>query len=143
MTSPLDKQRRIAKYEVFLSSKLQPDLKNILSERDAIYEDIADLKLKNHIDRINENCKDDSPFKTLVDVGCDFYMQAKVTNTQMINVLVGLDCHVEFTMDEALEFIAKKEKHLERKADALTEKALHLKAQIKLVLAAIQEVLES
>jgi prefoldin subunit 5 len=35
-------------------------------------------------------------------------------NVSTINVLVGVDCHVEMTLNEALEFIEKKEKQLHR-----------------------------
>ncbi|KAJ3001511.1 UNVERIFIED_CONTAM: hypothetical protein HDU68_006818 [Siphonaria sp. JEL0065] len=138
-----EQKQQIDKYETFLTRKLQPDLKKVLDERDKVYEDTADLKLLNQIALIKDNGKNGSPLKTLVDVGCDFYMQAKVANTNLINVFVGLDCHVEFTLDEAVVFIKKKEKYLEKKAEALTDRALKIKAQIKLVLAAIQEVLES
>ncbi|ORY28241.1 Prefoldin alpha-like protein [Rhizoclosmatium globosum] len=139
-----EKQQKIQKYEVFLSTKLQPDLKKVLDERDAVYEDIAEyLKLKNQIEFMKENSSDDSPLKTLVDVGCDFYMQAKVENKDRIYIQVGLDCHVEFSLDEALMFLGRKEKQLEKKAESLTERALQIKAHIKLCLAAIQEVLDA
>ncbi|KAI9350810.1 hypothetical protein BDR26DRAFT_851548 [Obelidium mucronatum] len=138
------KRKQIDKYERFLTTTLQPDLRKVLEERDAVYEETAEyLKLKNQIALIKSHSREDGSFKTMVDVGCDFYMQAKVPNANLINVLVGLDCHVEFTLDEAAIFIAKKEKHLEKKAEMMTERALKIKGHIKLVLAAIQEVLES
>ncbi|KAJ3386562.1 hypothetical protein HDU84_001471 [Entophlyctis sp. JEL0112] len=151
------KKQKILRFEEFLSDKLQPDLRAVLEDRDKVYADMAEFaKLKSMIaliadfggssfsKRTGRSDLDDS-YKTLVDVGCDFFMQAKVYDPalSLISILVGLDCYVEFTFDEALTFIERREKQLTTKADGLTERALELKSQVKLVLAAIQEVLES
>ncbi|KAI8613315.1 Prefoldin alpha-like protein [Chytriomyces sp. MP71] len=143
MSAP--RRERVARYEAFLAAKLQPDLRKLLERRDAIYAEIAEyLKLKNQIELIEQQQRgSDDPMRTMVDVGCDFFMQAEVTNATVINVLVGLDCHVEFTLDEAVQFIDTREKYLTNRADNLTEDAMKIKAQIKLVLAAIQEVLDA
>ena len=49
------------------------------------------------------------PLKTKVDLGCNFYCQARVPDPTKIFVSVGLGFFVELTLDEALEFISKKD----------------------------------
>jgi prefoldin subunit 5 len=70
-----------------------------------------------------------STLKTMVNLGSELYMKAVVwvalcdcgpahslracrPDSSKIFVDVGLNCHVEFTLDEALAFIDKKEDHL-------------------------------
>ncbi|KAJ3225959.1 hypothetical protein HDU81_007567 [Chytriomyces hyalinus] len=140
----LIKREKVAKYESFLSERLQPDLIKVLTKRDQVYEQTSEyLKLKAHIELIQTQNMDDIPMRAMVNVGCDFFMQAEVEDTDNIFVNVGLDCHVRFTLEEALGFIDRKEKQLTKRGEVLTEEALKIKSHIKLVLAAIQEVLES
>lgn len=83
------------------------------------------LELKSNIDLLQTNQL--SSFKTKINLGNEFYMQAKVyvssnenelTNsiyrpdTSRIFVNIGLGFHVEFTLPEALEFVDKKERTL-------------------------------
>ena len=52
----------------------------------------------------------------------------------MIFVQVGFGFFVEFTLDEALRFIGKKEKQLNERSDKLSSEVIKIKAHIKLVL---------
>ncbi|KAJ3414204.1 hypothetical protein HDV05_006909 [Chytridiales sp. JEL 0842] len=135
-------QERILKYERFIGDTLQPDLQKELQKRDDVYAEIAEyLKLRNQIELIKSEAETSKEIKSMVDVGCDFFMQAKIKNVSTINVLIGADCHAELTLDEAIAFIDKKEKLLHKRADKITEKANTIKAHIKFVLAGIEELL--
>lgn len=46
--------------------------------------------------------------RSLVNVGSEVYAQAKAEDRNHIFVNIGMGFHVEFTLDEALEFIDKK-----------------------------------
>ncbi|KAJ3331021.1 hypothetical protein HDU76_004286 [Blyttiomyces sp. JEL0837] len=134
---PIDMEK-VRRFEAFITERLQPDMIKELEARDKIDSQTAEyLKLKTQIELIKEqNLKD---LKMKVDVGCDFLMQARVKDPTKIFVMVGADTHVELTLDEALAFIAKKEKQLQKISDAYTMNAAKIKAHIKIVLAGIQE----
>eukprot|EP00128_Syssomonas_multiformis_P005469 Colp12_sorted_trinity150504_noHs@2166 len=130
---------KVAKYEAFLEERLKVDLEAVLAQRDKIYEEVAELlQLRNTIELIqNQKLKE---LKTMVDLGANFSVQAKVTDTSRILVSVGFGFYTEFTLDEALAFVQKKSDFLETKAQALTEDAAKIKANIKLVLEALREL---
>ncbi|CAG8454883.1 2891_t:CDS:2 [Ambispora gerdemannii] len=133
--------KKIAQYESFLNDKLKPDLKKTLDLRDAVYDQITEyLKLKTQIRVITENQL--TELKTMVDLGTNFYVQAKVPDTMYIFVNVGFGFHVQLTLVEAIEFIDRKEKVLQRKAEQYTKKASNIKANIKLVLEALTEIMK-
>ena len=47
--------------------------------------------------------------KTMINVGCEFYMQASVPSTDRVYVDIGLGVHVDFSRAEALQFIQERE----------------------------------
>lgn len=51
-------------------------------------------------------------FKTLVDIGCNFYLQAKVSDTKHIVIDIGCGYFAQMTLDEAQKFIKKRDKLL-------------------------------
>ncbi|CAI2169874.1 8743_t:CDS:2 [Funneliformis geosporum] len=77
----------------------------------------------------------------MVDLGSNFYCQAKVPDTTYIYVNVGFGFHVQFTLDEAIGFIEKKEKLLQKKSDQYTRDVAKINAHIKLVYEALTEIL--
>lgn len=101
--------------------------------------------------------------KTMVNLGSDFYVQASVyahaanadhaapraharvsacrPDTSCLFVNVGLGFHAEMTLDEAATFATAREAALSTKVEALTAKAARLKAHIKLVVGAIDELM--
>ncbi|CAG8439324.1 7442_t:CDS:2 [Ambispora leptoticha] len=132
---------KIAQYESFLNDRLKPDLKKTLELRDAVYDQLTEyLKLKAQIRVITENQL--TELKTMVDLGTNFYVQAKVPDTTYIFVNVGFGFHVQLTLAEAIEFIDRKEKVLQRKAEQYTIKESKIKANIKLVLEALTEIMK-
>ncbi|KAG0215405.1 hypothetical protein BGX28_010110 [Mortierella sp. GBA30] len=134
-------QQKLARYETFVNESLRKDLKDALDARDAIYDQISEyLKLAKDIEVIRDNGLKE--MKTQVDLGSNFYVQAKIPDTKYIYVNVGFGFHAELTLEEALSFITKKEAHLQRKADIYTEKASQIRAHIKLVLEAMAEIMK-
>jgi len=80
--------------------------------------------------------------KTLINLGSEFYVHAVVPKISTIFVNVGLGFHIEFTHDEALQFINRKEQQLNEQGQQLTSKASKIKANIKLFLDGIQRLME-
>ncbi|KAI1307371.1 hypothetical protein EDD11_004485 [Mortierella claussenii] len=134
-------QQKIARYETFVNEGLRKDLKDALDARDAIYDQISEyLKLSKDIEVIKDNGLKE--MKTQVDLGSNFYVQAKIPDTKHIFVNVGFGFHAELTLDEALTFIARKEKHLQKQAEKYTEKAAQIRAHIKIILEAMAEIMK-
>ncbi|KAI8350922.1 Prefoldin subunit-domain-containing protein [Choanephora cucurbitarum] len=130
----------LKKYDEFITHKLKPSLKKELDERDAIFNSMAEYqKLNTQIETIQENNLKE--LKTMVDLGSQFYVQAHVPDTQYIYVNVGFGFHVQFTLDEAKAFIAKKEKQLQSLADKHSKEADKIRAHIKMALEAISEII--
>ena len=131
--------QKVLKYEEFVNEVLKNDLKHVLEERDGVYDEISEYsKLQTAIERIQS--MDKRPIKSKIDVGCNFYMQAEVKDTEFIFVDVGMGLHVQLTFEEALEFLKKKIVQLTVKSEHLTDKSLDIKARIKLILEALAEL---
>jgi prefoldin subunit 5 len=64
-----------------------------------------------------------------------------VPNATKIFVDIGLGFHAEFTLDEALEFISAKDKLLSKQVEQHTAQVASIKAQIKLVVEGIKELM--
>ncbi|KAJ1911373.1 hypothetical protein IWQ60_004576 [Tieghemiomyces parasiticus] len=136
-----DISAQIAKYEAFVTDQLQPDLATVLADRDAVYERIAEyLKLRNNIEILDRQQL--TSLKTQVDLGSNFYVQAHVPDTTYVYVNVGQGFHLQMTHAEALEYIARKDTQLQGQADKLSQKANHIKAQIRTVYLALAEIMQ-
>ncbi|KAF9417835.1 hypothetical protein BGZ94_009855 [Podila epigama] len=133
-------QEKLARYETFVNETLKKDLQDALDARNVIYDQISEyLKLAKDIEIIKSNGLKE--MKTQVDIGSNFYVQAKIPDTQYIYVSVGFGFYTQLTLDEALTFISKKETQLNKKAEVYTQKASKIRAHIKLVLEAMAEVM--
>lgn len=97
------------------------------------------MKLKNYIQLIKSN--ELKELKTMVDLGSNFYAQAKIPDTTYIYVNVGFGFHVQLTLDEAINYIDRKEKLLQRKSDQYTQDISKISAHIKLVYEALTEIM--
>ncbi|KAI8053355.1 hypothetical protein BDF22DRAFT_684118 [Syncephalis plumigaleata] len=104
-----DIQQKLARYETFVNDRLKPDLQQTLSLRDQELDSLT----------------------TMVDLGCNFYAQAKV-----------LWFHLQLTLQEANQFIERKIKHLHRMSESYTEEAARIRAHIKTMLHAMAEILQ-
>ena len=135
-------KEKVTRYETFLNETLRTDLRNTLTLRDKIYQEQAEyLALRNSINAIKQSdLVPGEPMKTKVDLGCNFYCQARVADPTRICVAVGLGFFVELTLEEALRFLDKKDAELGSQAARLTEDCAKLKANIKLVLGGLREL---
>mmetsp|Transcript_5498 Transcript_5498/g.6437 ORF Transcript_5498/g.6437 Transcript_5498/m.6437 type:complete len:84 (+) Transcript_5498:427-678(+) len=77
---------------------------------------------------------------TLMDLGCDMYVNAKVKNFDKIFVNIGLNCHVELTLNEAETAVERWMKHLNSRIYELASKRAVKKAQIKLISEKLQQL---
>lgn len=147
----MDEQTRIKveKYEQFVNDKLKTDLKRVLDEQDVIYSEIAEyLKIKETLEKLSLTQKTDEqnkkiklrPITTKVDLGCNFYANAQITDPSKIFIAIGYGFFLEMTHPEALKFIEKKTKVLNNSADELRVKACEIKANIKFVLEGLKEI---
>merc|ERR1711879_763646 len=132
---------KAAEYEAFIENRLKMDLKSVLDQRDKLLRQIADyLTLKNNLMAIEKN--ELKAFKTLVNLGSEFYIQAKVPDASKVFVNVGLGFHVEFTPKEALSFIELKEAHLTERVNELAATANSIKSRIRTMYAGIAELMK-
>jgi prefoldin alpha subunit len=99
------------------------------------------LELRNNVQMLLDQKK--TSIKTQVNLGSDFYVQAHVPDTSKIMVSIGLGFHAELTLDEAVTLCTQREAHYTAAAEELTERAARLKARIKLVYGAIDELQRS
>eukprot|EP00475_Leptophrys_vorax_P009601 TRINITY_DN16353_c0_g1_i1.p1 TRINITY_DN16353_c0_g1~~TRINITY_DN16353_c0_g1_i1.p1 ORF type:complete len:135 (+),score=16.55 TRINITY_DN16353_c0_g1_i1:2-406(+) len=95
--------------------------------------------LVRNIESLEANSVDD--MRCMVDVGQQVYMQAHVPDTSRLFVSVGLGFHVEFTRLEAKEFAAVKIEHLKKQVQRHTDRIAAIKADIKLVVEGIRELM--
>lgn len=112
--------KAVLQYETLLNDVLRERLRKSIEARQKVYEEISEYaQLQSQIEQIQEDNL--TSLHTQVDLGCNFYCQAKVPDTSKIFVRVGYGFFVEFTLEEALKFIEKKTKHLYSVADRWKE----------------------
>lgn len=132
---------KVLKYEAFINDVLKEELRKTSINLDETYSEIAEfVQLENMIQTIQENNLVEEGLKTKVDIGCNFYMQAFVSDPSKILIDVGLGYYVEFTLSEALIVIKRRVDVLNQKVDILRNQSANTKAHIKLVLNGIQEL---
>lgn len=139
----MENTKKVLKFEHFLNETLQGDLNKLTQLRDKAYEEISQyLQLQRTIERLDSNTEEGEKkcIKTKVDLGCNFYAQAEVPEDKMIYVCVGYGFFVNFTYPEALNFIEKKTKFLNDKADKLTSDIVNVRAQMRMVLEGLKEL---
>jgi prefoldin subunit 5 len=125
---------QITRYEDFID-QLRIDLNSQLTKRDLVYDEISNCcKLQSQLKLIIGKTK------TKVNIGCDFFMDAVITDLSKIIMNVGLDYYVEMDRYEAEIFLRKKKEVNEVKTKAFTVKIASIRSHIKLVLRTIQEV---
>jgi len=135
------RQEKVRKFEEFVDRRLKPDLANAIKQRDKVFEQQKTfLDLKRNIENLERNGV--TSIRSMVNLGSEVYMQAEVPDTRHIFVDIGLGFHVEFTWQEALQFISVREARLARQIDEYTHLIASIKAQIKLVCEGIRELLQ-
>ncbi|KAI4328493.1 hypothetical protein L6164_020844 [Bauhinia variegata] len=134
-------QAKVQKFEEFVDQRLKPDLVRAIAERDKVFEQQKIFSdLRRNIENLEKNSV--TSLRTLVDIGSEVYLQAEVPDTQRIFVDIGLGFHVEFTWSEALNYITQREEKIARQIEEYTQLIASIKAQIKLVLEGIREIIQ-
>lgn len=133
--------QKVREYEMFLNERLKTDLQAVLDSRDMVFSDIAEyMQLKNVIEQMEGRKVNDTQLKTMVDLGCNFYVQARVPDPSRVCVAVGFGVFVEFSHREGIQFIDRKVAQLNKKVEELTAKACQIKARIRAVVEALHEL---
>ncbi|XP_063719629.1 protein UXT-like [Symsagittifera roscoffensis] len=137
---PADVEAKVLEYERYINDVLKRDLQKTLQQLDTIHmECIEYMNTKAVIDSVIENGIG-SNLKTKYDLGCNFYVTAKIPDTSMVFVRIGLGIYLEYTLPEATEFIQGQIEKLESGAKELDEKIVKIRAFIKLTLEALREL---
>lgn len=135
-----DIEQKVTRYEEFVNERLSVDLSHVLDARDAIRGDIAEyLQLRNILESMS-NIAAQGKVKTMVDLGVNFYAQAKIPDASRVMVFVGLGLFLELTRDEATAFIDRRVEQLNRRDKLLCDQAAEINARIKLVLEGLREL---
>ncbi|XP_037479602.1 uncharacterized protein LOC119356727 isoform X1 [Triticum dicoccoides] len=135
------RQDKVKKFEDFVDRRLKPDLVNAIAQRDNLFQQQKTfLDLKKNIENLEKNGV--TSMRSMVNLGSEVYMQAEVPDKRHIFVDIGLGFHVEFTWQEALQFISVREARLARQIDEYTHLIASIKAQIKMVCEGIRELLQ-
>lgn len=131
------------RYEHFLNDVLREDLRKIFIVRDKLTEELAEIfALEITLEKLikdPEICSR-SGMTSQIDLGCNFYVTAKIPKSDFIFMNVGLGFYAELTFSEASTFARKKIKLLETRLEQLTKSSARIKAQEKLVLEALGEI---
>lgn len=132
---------KINEYETYLNEVLREDLKHVLGQREQLCQEILELEqLKTVIERLQEAELTKETLKTRVDLGCNFYVQANVTDTKYIFIKTGLGLFIQFTLEEAKTFIDRKVEFLNKKVEKTLKKSSEINAHIQLILQGLREL---
>ncbi|KAL1914726.1 uncharacterized protein VTP21DRAFT_7984 [Calcarisporiella thermophila] len=138
--SSQDIASKLARYEDLVNNRIKRDLEEAEEQRQRILEEISEYRrLLSNLEFFQEhNLKS---FNTMVDLGFNFQMQAKVPSTQHVYVHVGQQFYPQLTLDEAKEFIGKKLVLLDKSAARSTQRVSEIKAYYTLILNAMAEII--
>ncbi|NWZ00504.1 UXT protein, partial [Loxia curvirostra] len=120
------------RYEAFVSDVLQRDLRRVQEQRDAVFEQQAQvLQLRSALTRLQDAA---APLRTQVDLGCNFFVNAEVPDPRRVFVALGFGFFAELTLPEALRHLERRSSLLQRLSDSLTRDGAKIRAHIRLVL---------
>lgn len=136
-----DIEETILKYETFINDVLKEDLRVLEIRLQQVNAEISDLIQQKHTLKIITD-KDLHPngFKTQVNLGCNFFMEAAVEDVSKMLVNIGLNHYLELTHTEVVKYLDVRIKALESKSEELKTKSAETKAHIKLILMGINEL---
>ncbi|XP_054010938.1 protein UXT homolog [Hylaeus anthracinus] len=134
-----DQQQKILKIETFINDVLKEDLAKLEKKLDDKNADIAEfIQLKSIIETLQSNEFDKNGFKTQVDIGQNFFIEAQVPDASTILLDVGLGHYVEFLLNDAITIINVRIKLLEQQIVHFRKQIAMTNAHIKLLLLTIQ-----
>lgn len=131
----------IAKYETFINDVLKEDLRQLEARLQEVNSEISDLiQQKQTLKVITNKAIHPDGFKSQVNLGCNFFMEAAVKDTSSMLVNVGLNHYLELSLPETLNFLEIRTKACDLKATELRTKGAQTKAHIKLMLFGIGQL---
>lgn len=134
-------QQKILQFETFVNDVLKADLAKLDEKLDAKNADVAEfLQLKSVITTFQNTNVEKTGFKTKVDIGNNFFIQAHIPDASKILLDVGLGHYIEFDLNEALIVINIRIKLLERQIAHLRKMIARTNAHIKLTLIVIRDL---
>ena len=101
----------LQRYSAFVEDVLRPQLAQTLAHRDALAQEVHEYQELRALLQDLANAKLQS-LHTLLDVGERFHVRAKVEDTSLVTVDIGLNFYVEMTVPEAQIFVQKHLFHL-------------------------------
>lgn len=135
MSKPAKVDNKLLHYETFINNVLKEDLKNIDQNLQRVNAEIVEFsQIKQTLGLLQNTSDFPDGFKTQVDVGCNFFIEAKVTDPSSMLFDIGLNHFLEFTKEEAERFVELRIKALEKMSTGLRESSAAAKAHIKLML---------
>ncbi|XP_015190638.1 PREDICTED: protein UXT homolog [Polistes dominula] len=136
-----DIQKKILQFEAFINDVLKTDLAKLEEKLNSKNTDIAEfIQLKTIITTLQSNGFNKSGFKTQVDIGNNFYVEANVEDASNILLDVGLGHYVEFSLEEALIIINVRIKLFEKQITHIRKQIARTNAHIKLILIGIRDL---
>ncbi|XP_071453363.1 protein UXT homolog [Hetaerina americana] len=137
-----DRSKKVEEVECFINDVLKEDLKKVYENREKIHEKIRDYVLLKHtIQNVIEGKFPPDGLKTKIDLGCNFYVQGKVTEPSTVFVHVGYGFFLEFPLQEALPFIEKRINYLSNLANKDSKNCATIKAYIRVLQESLPHVL--
>merc|ERR1740139_1119293 len=120
---------RVAKYEGFIEAVLRKELQASLDDFRSKYELLEQCReLRRNIGLLIEG--DVKELETMVELGCQFFVRAKVPDTSRIFVDVGLGFQLEMPLAEAAEFLEQKEALILSQLETKKNRTAKIKADI-------------
>ncbi|XP_076384903.1 protein UXT homolog [Megalopta genalis] len=136
-----DIQHKILLYETIVNDVLKDDLLSLEQKLDSKNTEIAEfVQLKSVIATLQDNEFDKCGFKTQINVGQNFYIEAQVPDASTILLDIGLGHYLELTLDRALVVINARIKLLEEQIALYRKEIAKAKAHIKLILLLLREL---
>ncbi|XP_011307435.1 protein UXT homolog [Fopius arisanus] len=133
--------KKILQFEAYINDTLKSDLSKLSQKLDEKNSEVAEfLQLKSIITTLKNTKSSETGFKTKIDIGNNFFVQAKVEDASHILVDVGLGYYVEFSLDDALVLIEVRIKLLDSQLKNLRTEISKTNAHIKLLLLGIREL---
>lgn len=132
----MEVEQQIKKYESFLDDVLRKELQERQEKRDAAAAKVLEVqKLVKHLTLIKEKRYEE--LDMMVNLGCEFYARAHVPDCSRICVETCFGFFLEMTLDEALDFLPKKEAYLEGEVLQHNEAVAESKSRITFFLNAL------
>lgn len=131
----------VIRYETFINDVLKEDLKQVDLRLQEVTGEITDLIQQKHsLKVITDRKTHPNGFKTQVNLGCNFFMEASVSDTSTLLMHIGLSHYLEFTTEEANRYLDVRIKAFEKKAEEIKNQGAEIKAHIKLMLFHMGEI---